>query len=79
MIKHTIGSAKIFVCESTANCIVYNPNQSQHIAEYIQQNNYVCGAIYHPLLDTALELHKLVGGDIYTDIEGADQYKKTLC
>ena len=81
MIKHTIGPTDIYICESTAICIVCNPTETLagEVADYIFTNNYTCGVIYHESDDNALALHRLVGGNIYTNIDQVEEYKKTLC
>lgn len=81
MIKHNIGPTDIYTCESTAHCIVYNPTETlaSQIAEYVFVNNYICGAIYHENYDKAFALHRMIGGDIFTDIAQAEAYENTLC
>jgi hypothetical protein len=81
MIKTNIGPTDIYICESTANCIVYNPTETlaNQIAEYIYKNNYICGAIYHTDINKALYLHRMTGGNIITDQAQAEAYEKTLC
>lgn len=81
MIKHNIGPTDIYICESTANCIVYNPTETlaNQIAEFVFVNNYTCGAIYHENYNKALALHRMIGGNIYTDMHQVESYQNTLC
>lgn len=81
MITHNIGPTDIYICESTAHCIVYNPTETfaNQIAEFVFVNNYICGAIYHEKYDKAVVLHRMIGGEIYTDTSKAKEYENTLC
>jgi hypothetical protein len=81
MIKTNIGPTDIYICESTANCVVYNPTETyaREIAEYIYENNYTCEMIYHENKDKALMLQRLIGGLATTDLTQAESYEKTLC
>ena len=44
MITHNIGSTVISICESTAQCVVYEPTDTyfNEILNFIDTNNYIC-------------------------------------
>lgn len=44
MITHNIGSTVISICESTAQCLVYEPTDTyfNEILNFIEKSNYVC-------------------------------------
>lgn len=44
MITHNIGSTVISICESTAQCLVYEPTDTyfNEILNFIDTNNYIC-------------------------------------
>lgn len=81
MITHNIGPTTILVCESTANCLIYNPTETylDQIVNYVVNNNYTCGGIYHNDTYKSMQLQKQVGGKIFTDEQHAISYEKTLC
>lgn len=81
MIKKNIGPTDIFICESTASCLVYNPTETyaNAIADFIYDNNYTCAMIYHENQDKAILLQRMIGGKLANDIEEAEEYEKTLC
>jgi hypothetical protein len=81
MIVHNIGPTDIVICESTAQCLVYNPTETciDLIVNYITNNNFTCGAIYHENINKAVLLQQQVGGQVITDSETAKAYESTLC
>jgi hypothetical protein len=81
MIKTHIGPTDIFICESTAQCIVYNPTETlaNQIAEFVFSNNYVCTAIYHENPHKAVHLQRMIGGAVVADTAEIAKYENTLC
>jgi hypothetical protein len=81
MIKTHIGSTDICVCESTAQCIVYNPTETlaNQIAEFVFSNNYTCTAIYHETAHEAMHLQRMIGGVVITDADEIVKYENNLC
>lgn len=81
MIKTNIGPTDIFICESTANCIIYNPTETlaNQIAEFVFSNNYVCTAIYHETPHKATNLQRMIGGAVITDANEIAKYEADMC
>lgn len=80
MIKHSIGPTDILVCESTAQCLIYNPTETyiDLITDYITKNNFTCGAIYHENTDKAILLQQQVGGKILENQQQATRFENSL-
>lgn len=81
MITYSIGPTDIVICESTAQCLIYNPTETyvDLIVDYIVNNNFTCGAIYHENINKAISLQQQLGGQIFTNFETAKAYESTLC
>ena len=81
MITHSIGPTDIIICESTAQCLIYNPTETciDLIVNYVTTNNFTCGAIYHENLDKAVLLQQQLGGIVITDYDAAKTYENKLC
>lgn len=81
MITHSIGPTDIVICESTAQCLIYNPTEVciDLIVNFVTKNNFTCGAIYHENRSKALMLQQHLGGAIITEFHSAKTYESTLC
>lgn len=80
MITHSIGPTDIVICESTAQCLIYNPTETciDLIVDYVTKNNFTCSAIYHENIHKAAALQSQLGGTIITDLSNANTYEKNF-
>lgn len=70
MIKLKINNTDLKICESTAQVIVLNPDEStiEEIVSLLTERNYTCAAIY-PFSSAAEKLSSQIGGMVTSNYD----------